>query len=274
LSLNLIDNPYYQAENNPNINLIMPPPPPVGESDTQQQATNILAAINVQRQHMKAVFVRLGLTEIAAREFTNNGITSLDRLRVLTPEALTQLIKQIHRHNPGAGLFIPFFSQQYVHAIRFWANRMYILGLPYHIEQLNEQLANVWNEENKAENEARNLPSDIIKSPDPYKKETKWRQWKESVVTYLNSKRGQGGIPLSCIIRDDDVPQIQIAHPTVHEQLVNCAILHGNEFNTNNGIVYDLLQLLTLNGLAWTWKNAFQVSCDGRNAWKSLMNFY
>jgi hypothetical protein len=31
---------------------------------------------------------------------------------MLTQDALTQLIKQIHQDNQGVGLFIPFFSQQ------------------------------------------------------------------------------------------------------------------------------------------------------------------
>ncbi len=63
-------------------------------------------------------------------------------------------------------------------------------------------------------------------------------------------------------------------YTTLPEQLVNCAILHGNEYNTNNGMVNDVLQSLKLNGPAWTWINAYQVSNDGRNAWKTLLNFY
>ena len=140
---------------------------------------------------------------------------------------------------------------------------MYILGLPYHIEQVNKALANTWNEALKSKNEARNLPSDIIKSPDPFQKETKWRQGKESICTYLNSKVGQGGIPLAYILRENDVPQIQVQYNTVHKQLINCAILHGSEYNTNKGVVYNHLQSLMLNGPAWTWINAFQVSRDG-----------
>jgi len=113
---------------------------------------------------------------------------------------------------------------------------MYTLGLPYHIEQVNKALANTWNEALKSRNEARNLPSDIIKSPDPFKKETKWRQWKESLCTYLNLKIGQGGVPLAYILRENDVPQNQVPYRTVHEQLINCAILHGSEYNINNGV--------------------------------------
>jgi hypothetical protein len=95
-------------------------------------------------------------------------------------------------------------------------------------------LAVTWNEALKAELESRNLPGDFVKHPDPFKKDSKWQTWKESIVMYLNSKSGQGGIPLSYIIGENDVPQINIAYATVHEQLVNCAILQGVEYNTNN----------------------------------------
>jgi hypothetical protein len=50
---------------------------------------------------------------------------------------------------------------------------MYILGLPFEINQVNETLAYTWNEAMKVEMETSNLPSDIIKYPDPYKKDTK-----------------------------------------------------------------------------------------------------
>ena len=45
---------------------------------------------------------------------------------------------------------------------------MYILGLPYQLEQINEALASTWNKAFKSEAETRNLPSDIVKSPEPF----------------------------------------------------------------------------------------------------------
>ncbi len=207
---------------------------------------------------MQAALVRLGLSQVAAQEFINNGITNLNKLQVLTAEALDMLIKQIHRDNQGAGLFIPFFSQQYIRAIRFWANRMHILGAEYPIEQVDEAMADMWNEAMKAELEAAKAPTDIVKMPESFKKDTKWRAWKESVVTYLHSKIGQALIPLAYIVRDMDTPIPNIVYQTSHDQLVECAILQGAEYNTNNGIVYDLLQSLTLNGPAWPWINGFQ----------------
>ncbi len=125
--------------------------------------------------------MRLGLSEVAAREFINNGITNTHKLRILTADALDRLIKQIHHDNQGAGLFIPFMSQQYIHAVRFWVNRMYILGTPYGADLITEELAMQWNELMKEESEATKAPTDLIKLPEAFKKDTKWKQWKENV---------------------------------------------------------------------------------------------
>ncbi len=219
--------------------------------------------------------MRIGLSNIAAAEMTDNGITNMNRLRALTEDALDRLIKQMTRdNNGGAGLVIPFTSQQYLHAVRFWANRMYILGTSYDAALINEALAETWNEQRKAEKEAAEAPDGLVKKPETFKKDTKWRPWKESVITYLNSKVGQASIPLSYIVREFDVPIPGLLYSTVHEQLVDMAIHTGPEYNTNNGIVYDLLQSLTLNGPAWSWISSHQRSRNGRGAWKALIEYY
>jgi hypothetical protein len=117
----------------------------------------------------------------------DNGITNMNPFHALTEDALDCLIKQITRdNNGGAGLVIPFASQQYLHVLQFWANRMYILGSPYNVALINKALAEAWNGQRKAETEAAKAPDDLVKKPETFKKDTKWRPWKESVVTYLN----------------------------------------------------------------------------------------
>jgi len=87
---------------------------------TYQADVEVDAAVNGveddydPNQEMKAGLRRLGLSALAAGEFINNGIDSLERLRLLSKEDLDRLIKQIHRDNAaagGAGIFIPFISQ-------------------------------------------------------------------------------------------------------------------------------------------------------------------
>jgi hypothetical protein len=209
---------------------------------------------------MEEALMRLGLSELAAREFTNNGINGLECLRMLTTNGLDCLIKQIHRDNQGMGLFIPFFSQESIHAIHFWTNRMYNLGIPYELDQVTEELAMTWNHAQKSELEAVRTSSnlDMVKQPEHFKGETKWKQWKESLVTYLHSEIGHASLPLAYITRDVDLPNYNKVFNTVHDQLVESAILHGTEYNINNELVYDLLQSLTLNGPAWSWINMYQ----------------
>ncbi len=67
---------------------------------------------------------------------------------------------------------------------------MYIIGSTYDVNDINEPLAEMWVESMKAEKEATNASGNMVKFPETFKKDTKWRQWKESMVTYLHSKNG------------------------------------------------------------------------------------
>jgi len=135
---------------------------------------------------------------------------------------------------------------------------MHILGLPYDIQNLNEELAKRWNEQMKTELEAAKAPNALVKNPEAFKKDSKWHVWKESVITYLHSKTGQACLPLAYIVREYDVPLANVPYATTHEQLVAGSILHGPEYNVNNGIVFDLLQSLTLAEPSWAWISNYE----------------
>jgi hypothetical protein len=115
---------------------------------------------------LKGALIRLGLTDVAAREFMENGITSLHQLRMLSEASLTRLIKQIHRDNAGgAGLAIPFMSQQYIQAMRFWAQRQYTLGMPYDADTFQLADAEYWLEKMQEDEEAGEAAGDLINPP-------------------------------------------------------------------------------------------------------------
>ena len=69
--------------------------------------------------------------------------------------------------------------------------------------------------------------ADIVKAQEKFKKDTKWKPWKESVVTYLHSKSGQANVPLAAIVRDSDVPIPGVVYATSHDELLECSILVG-----------------------------------------------
>jgi hypothetical protein len=108
----------------PRQNLQAQPIPPQPPQQPQPQGQGIgpaaLAAnllVNLQNQQaqqrllMEQALIRLGTSQAAATEFINNGITSLERLRMLSKDGLERLIKEMHRGvQGGAGIFIPFFT--------------------------------------------------------------------------------------------------------------------------------------------------------------------
>jgi hypothetical protein len=96
---------------------------------------------------------------------------------------------------------------------------------PYDVNQIDEPLAEMWTESMKAKKEADDIPDGLVKKPEAFKKDTKWKLWKESVVTYLHSRTGQASIPLAYIVRDRDIPVPGTVYATVHDRLVNQAIL-------------------------------------------------
>jgi hypothetical protein len=96
---------------------------------------------------------------------------------------------------------------------------MYILGIPYELDQVTEELAMTWNHARQSELEAVKKSSnlDMVKQPEHFKRETKWKQWKESLITYLHSKIGHA----------NSLPLANKVFNTVHDQLLECAILQG-----------------------------------------------
>lgn len=132
----------------------------------------------------------------------------------------------------------------------------------------------MWVESRLIEKEVVNVPSVLVKLPEAYEKDTKWKQWDDSEMAYLNPKTGHASMPLVYIIWDQDVPMSGLIYAKVHYQLVSSAILYGTKLNTNNCVVYNSLQSLTLNGPLWSWINAYQWNRDGREAWNSLMTYH
>ena len=124
---------------------------------------------------LKDILVCLALTDVAAREFMENGVTDVHQLRSLSSEALGRLIKLIHRdQDGGAGLIISFMLQEYVQAMLFWTHQQHSLGLPYDAETFNRPDAINWTEKRREQGDADDAAEDLIKAPEIFKKDTDW----------------------------------------------------------------------------------------------------
>jgi hypothetical protein len=113
-----------------------------------------------------------------------------------------------------------------------------------------------------------------IKAPNEFKKNTKWKTFKESLIEYLNALKGKHNIPLAYVIREEENPPANQVLQTEHHRLITVTPLLGVEFDEDNGRVFDILKSLLINGPAWTWIRAFNNTRNGRQAWISLITHF
>jgi hypothetical protein len=198
---------------------------------------------------LKHAFVRLGLTEVAAREFMENGVTDVHQLRSLSKEALACLIKQIQRDNHGgAGLIIPFMSQEYIQAMLFWTQCQYSLGLPYDAETFTRPDAIYWMKMREQE-EAYDATKDLIKAPEIFKKEMDWHPWSETLLTYLRSQKWVNNTaPLAYVIREHNMPTPNMIFTNDADEKIGRTMLAGLQYAIDNATIYDLLKSLAGSG--------------------------
>lgn len=129
-------------------------------------------------------------------------------------------LRQSYQANPkrssGCYLFIPFSLQHYIHTSCVWVNKFDIIGgAAYDVNAIDEPLSDMWSKSMKVEA----------------------KQLQFQVIRYLETMKGGCNDSLS---------------PTLHESIVRefaysylSTLLHGAEYNTNNCVVHNFLQLFT-----------------------------
>jgi hypothetical protein len=225
---------------------------------------------------LKDAFVRLGLTDVATREFMENGVTDVHQLHSLSSEALGRLIKLIQRdRDGGAGLIIPFMLQEYIQAMLFWTHRQHSLGLPYDAETFNRPDAIYWMEKRREQEDADDAAEDLIKAPEIFKRDTDWHVWSENLLTYARSKQGKNNAaPLAYILRDHTIPTPDMTFSNDVDEKIGRTMLAGPQYAADNATVYDLLKSLAGNGPLLPFIRPHEPTRDGRAAWKALKAYY
>jgi hypothetical protein len=82
-------------------------------------------------------------------------------------------------------------SQEYIQAMRFWAQRQFTLGLPFDVETFQIHDAYYWLEKVQEDQEAGDAADDLINPPEVFKKVEEWIPWSEQLLTYARSKKGK-----------------------------------------------------------------------------------
>jgi hypothetical protein len=217
----------------------------------------------------QVALTRLGFNQESVDALVANGLTTTEDLCSLEEKDVEQVLKII-RTGPPAWV-VPFLAQKRLITFCFWAKRHSRLGEPIAANLFTPQALETYTTMMTLTSKEDDTG---IKSPGEFKKDTKWKTFKEGLITYLNGLKGKHNIPLAYVIREDEVPQVNQAFQTEHHRLIAITPLLGVEYDEDNGRVFDILKSLLVNGPAWTWMRAYNNTRNGHQAWISLVNHF
>jgi hypothetical protein len=221
----------------------------------------------------QALLTRLAFTIEQAQAIIQEGITQPEDLRTYTQGD----IKAFFKHLSARNIHAPFAAQHNLQILRYWVEKRIPLNLPVDPELFTVDVRDVWGEKMKAaaDDQTDSASKKVsISAPAPFKKDTKWRTWKEQFMTYLGTKYGQCKAPLTFIIREEDDPADPLDFDDDYEMAVFLTPHVGDTFKKDNNAVYDELKALLIQGPAYTWIRPFDRMRNGRAAWKALINHY
>jgi hypothetical protein len=263
------------------------PPPQQGNEGAQQpggqQAQNVQAVavgaagvlgvaagmvqIVIDQDFLDAL-MRFQFSPAAIQAIATHGLTSVEQLIGLTPKDIENIMTIVRKSVPP--IVVNYLSQKKLSIMTYWANKLHRLDeeidaaafTPAEIEKYGTMM----NSEPDKDT--------VVKEPQEFKGNVKWKPWKEAVISYFNSVLTKDLIPLSYILREQENPTQGAQYESDHQRLVAIAPLRGNEFKHDNGIVFDFLKTWTINGPAYPWMKQYSVTRNSRASWLALLAYY
>jgi len=107
----------------------------------------------------------------------------------------------------------------------------------------------------------KNKQLNLVKPPEKFSKDTKWRSFKLEFLNYLDSIKGQKGVPVRPNQRPQGVAEDDIVYSTVHQ---------GPAYAEDNRTVFNILQGFMLGGPGEVFTRPFINSKNGRGAFMAV----
>ena len=118
--------------------------------------------------------------------------------------------------------------------MHYWVQKHSRLSSSITPHKFTTTVAEEWTAWMKAE--ADETETSIIVAPKKFKKDTKWHEFCDSVITYLHAKKGQEATPLAYIIQEHDEPAFDIVYFDEHVHLLKTLPFTGSACAFDNGI--------------------------------------
>ena len=111
-------------------------------------------------------------------------------------------------------------------------------------------------------------------NPGKLDSENKWKQWEERFINFLSVQLGTNGIPLSYIIRENDIPDTTTTFSNFISRTIACAPLNGEYYLADRRTVFQLIVIATTGCASADWIKSTLRYSDGRRTWKKLTDHF
>ena len=189
------------------------------------------------------------------RLITNEGWTSLEDISFFTSTDVTNIAKQNASRPTASRIFITMAQQNRLKALVFWAKKKRQEGANIDVDDLDAARLNELMDERILEEDEKD-GTDKLFPPKFDPKE--FESYKLQVANYLDSQKGVTNVPLSYIIRPDNVNPDDADND--HQRTIWSAPLAGAQFNKDNREVYRVLKQTVIGTDGFTW---FDEAPDG-----------
>ncbi len=105
-------------------------------------------------------------------------------------------------------------------------------------------------------------------------KSTNWYEFKKDVMESLSRVYGVNGVPLTYLVRNNDVGDYNAQYATIMHRLTACSRLTGPTYAEDNETLYTLLVQYIGDSEGKNTIEAFESTRNGRGCWKALLTHH
>ena len=243
-------------------------------------AGNLCPAGTDETDSMTQIIWWIGFrTNAQATAIRNDGIDSWESIETLTAEDIDSMAKSFAaRTSTGGRIIFGTNRTKWLKALVHWVQDFARVSCTPTVWDLDEpQLKQALRTaESRAKIRATLKSNDIPKdaSPGLLERESKWKEWEDKFVNYLRLHLGASGIPLSYVIRENDLPDSTTVFTDFISETVARAPLNGEHFDADRLTVFNFIVSFTTGQPSGDWvKSTLRYTC-GRRSMKALRDHF
>jgi hypothetical protein len=214
-----------------------------------------------------------GFTEFLerARLIDHERFASLDAFGDYTDSMIESMATQNEKRATAQRVRFGIQRILYVKAVAYWVRKQRREGIAVSIDDLNpDVLLTMVREMNLDRLDLETEVDDRLLQPGKFDPR-RYVQWERSFANYLDSIRGRSGVPLSYIIRPENVVVANAAYD--YERALWSAPHNGPAYRDDNRQVYRIYRGLMIGTDGWTWFNRAD-NGNGRQAHLLITQHY